>query len=151
MFVLSLCLCVQCVYVVTRCLYQHASCLPLLWHFFSLCDTHTHTHTHTHTLTHTPTHSHTQTHTHTHGRAHAHASIHGTHLRVFVALIWLGKLSDARCSVCKHYHVHFLAQLVGIHKFGTTRTCIFLHLRVWMLLKLLSTFRLQNPGLCCES
>ena len=140
MFVLSLCLCFQCVYVVARCQYQHASCLPFLWHFFLFV---THTHTHTHTITHSNK--------HTHERAHAHASIHGTHLRVFVALIWLVNLSDARCSVGKHYHVYFLAQLAGMLKFGTTRTFIFLHLRVWIILKLLSTFRLQNAGICCES
>ena len=37
------------------------SCLPFVWHYFSLW----HTHTHTHTVTHTHTHTHTHTVTHT--------------------------------------------------------------------------------------
>ena len=42
------------------------SCLPFIWHFFSLWHTPTHTHPPTNTPTHTPTDTHTHTHTHTH-------------------------------------------------------------------------------------
>ena len=42
------------------------SCLPFVWHFFSLWHTHTHTRTHAHTHTHTHTHTHARTRTYKH-------------------------------------------------------------------------------------
>ena len=53
------------------------SCLPFVWHFFSLWHTHTHTHARTHARTHAHTHTHTHTYTHTHTNAHVNRTFFG--------------------------------------------------------------------------
>ena len=66
-------LCIVLAAAYLKCHRCRSSCLPFVWHFFSLWHTSTRTHTHTHTHSHTHTHTHARAHIHTRACAKVHA------------------------------------------------------------------------------